>query len=195
MMKLFLVSMAIMVFALTSQAEQTEQEKKMMAVWSKLAQPGEHHKHIAQFEGNWNISVKFRLDPAGPIQESTGSCEKKMVLGGRYLSEHCTSRRKNDPKTVFEGEGYLGHDNYKKNYVSVWIDNQSTMLTPLYGPCDGKGKIITVSGSYDDPISGKTRQSKWIWTVIDQNKHTLELHDIDPEGKDNRNVEITYTRK
>jgi Protein of unknown function (DUF1579) len=193
-MKLFVfTSLALLFFAVAS-AQQSEQDKKIRETWSKLAQPGEHHKHIAQFAGAWNIHVKFRLDPKAPMQESSGSCEKTMVLGNRYLSEHCSGRTKSDSK-VFEGMGVLGYDNYKKNYISVWMDNESTMVTPLYGTCDGKGKVITVTGSYDDPVSGKTRQSRWIWTVVNQNKHTLELHDIDPEGKDNRNVEITYTRK
>jgi Protein of unknown function (DUF1579) len=172
----------------------TEQEKKMMGVWSKLGEPGEHHKHIAQFAGKWNIAVKFRLDPAAPMQQSTGECEKNMVLGNRYLTEHCTSRTANSPEQ-FEGFGFLGYDNFKKQYVSYWFDNESTMVIPLYGKCDGKGKVFTLTGSYDDPVSGKTRQSRWIWTIIDQNKHALEMHDIDPDGKDNRNVEITYTRR
>src|SRR5688500_4803021 len=111
-MKSFLLLMfvSVLFMPVLLPAQHTEQEKKMMQVWSKLAVPGEHHKHISQFQGSWNVLLKFRMSPTGSMQESTGSCEKKLMLGGRYLSEHCTSRTKNSDK-VSEGMGFLGYDN------------------------------------------------------------------------------------
>lgn len=166
----------------------------MMEAWTKLATPGEHHKHIAMFEGSWNVNVKFKTSSTGAFQESSGTCEKKMVLKGRYLSEHCNTKVKTSDQPS-EGMGFLGYDNFKKSYVSIWMSTDSTIMTPLYGSCDGKGKVITVTGNFGDPVSGKERQWRWVWTVIDQNKHTLKIDTSDPEGKDNRSSELTYTRK
>ena len=175
--------------------QQTDQEKKMMEGWAKLAVPAEHHKHIAQFQGNWNVTLKSRIIATDTLEESSGSCEKKMVLGGRYLSEHCNTKTKSTPAKSSEGIGYLGYDNFKKSYISIWMSSDNTMVTPLYGTCDGTGKVITVTGNYADPVSGKERQARWTWTVIDQNRHALKIDNTDPEGKDNRSIEVTYTRK
>ena len=70
------------------------------------------------------------LDGAGrPAQESTGTSENKMILGGRYLEQHYDGTMMGQP---FCGIGY-GFDNYKKKYVATWIDSMGTGILVTTG--------------------------------------------------------------
>jgi hypothetical protein len=95
----------------------------------------------------------------------------------------------------FEGMGMMGFNNYSKEYEFFWFDNMSTMAFALKGTSDAAGKVITMTGSYPDPITKKSKKVKWVWTIQDANHHKLELFDTDSKGKEFLTAEIDYTRK
>ena len=53
-----------------------------------------------------------------------------------------------------EGHGFLGYDNTKKRYVTVWIENMGTGIMSAEGDYDPAKKQLTLAGEYADPISG-----------------------------------------
>ena len=57
----------------------------MMDTYKKLAIPGEPHKQLASLAGSWTTKTKEWMDPSKPPMESTGTCEEKVLLDGRYL--------------------------------------------------------------------------------------------------------------
>jgi hypothetical protein len=73
----------------------TEESKKevkndmqaAMEVYQKLATPGAPHKLLESMTGSWRTHTKSWMEPGTPPVESEGTCEQKMLLGGRYLQQ------------------------------------------------------------------------------------------------------------
>ena len=63
----------------------------MMDMYKKVATPGEPHKQLASLAGSWATKTKSWVDPNKAPMESTGACEQKMLLGGRFLQDDGTT--------------------------------------------------------------------------------------------------------
>jgi Protein of unknown function (DUF1579) len=61
--------------------------KAEMEAYAKLAQPGEHHKHLGHLAGKWKVTGKAWMAPGQPPVEIHGTMEASWILGGRYLQE------------------------------------------------------------------------------------------------------------
>ena len=163
----------------------------MMEVYKKLAIPGAPHKSLAGMVGSWNTKSKHSMDPDQPPMESTGTCEQKMILGGRYLQQEWTGDMMG---STFTGINLMGYDNHTKKYVSIWIDSMSTGIYYFEGTASRDGKIITQECRYDDPIKGPM-----IWRSItkfvDDDTVMYEMYGIDEKGKEEKMGETTLFRK
>jgi hypothetical protein len=115
-----------------------------------------------------------------------------MVLGGRYLEQRFTGSFMSQ---TFEGIGHTGFDNYKKKYVSTWIDSMGTMIMVTQGTADASGKVITSSGTVDDFVTKKPVTIKTVVTLVDPDHYTYEMWGPGPAGNVFKNLEVSYTRK
>ena len=131
------------------------------------------------------------MEPDKPPMEGTGTCEQKMLLGGRYLQQEYTGEMMG---SAFTGINLLGYNNYTKKYVSTWIDSMSTGIYYFVGTAGADGKTITQESSYDDPVRGPM-----VWRsvtrIVDDNKMEYEMYLIPKEGKEEKMMEMTVTRK
>src|SRR6185503_4508262 len=114
-----------------------------------VATPGTPHKGLAALEGTWTAKVKSWMKPGAPPMESEGTAEQKMVLEGRFLEQRFSG---NFMGQAFNGLGHTGYDNFKKKYVSTWMDNMGTMVMVMEGTADATGKVTTYTGTIDDVI-------------------------------------------
>ena len=117
---LCLVMSASLAVAKEKKQEKPTDMQAMMGVYTKLATPGEPHKLLASMAGSWNTKTKSWMEPNKPPTESIGSCEQKMLLGGRFLQQECTGDMMGQP---FTGIGVNGYDNHTRKYVSTWMDS------------------------------------------------------------------------
>ena len=162
----------------------------MMEAWAKLAEPGEHHEHLKVLAGTWKTTTKLWMGPGEP-DISQGVSKNTWILGGRFLQTDFKSSSEEHP---FAGLGLLGYDNAKKQHVSVWCDTMSTMIGVSYGTCDDSGKVFTYISSYDDPMTGQTKKMKLVTKVINADKHVFTIHNIDKDGVEHQELEVTYVR-
>jgi hypothetical protein len=165
----------------------------MMEVYEKLAIPGAPHKGLAKLVGSWTTKTRAWC-PTGPDNspmESTGTCEQKMIFGGRYLKQEYSGEMMGNP---FDGINLIGFDNHTKKYVSIWIDSMSTGIYYFEGTAGGDGKTITQECSYDDPIKGP---SVWrsVTRVVDDNTLEFEMYLTPKGGDEEKMMEMTATRK
>ncbi len=182
---------------LTPVAEKEEKEEgkmdmqAMIEVYAKLATPGVPHKLLASLEGSWNAKVKAWMEPNGPPMESEGISEQKMLLGGRFLHQEFTGQMMGNP---FTGIGITGYDNHTKKYVSTWLDSMGTATLVFEGTGSADGKTVTQEARYDDPIKGPV---KWrsVTRLVDENTFSFEMYEADKSGREEKMMEITYTRK
>jgi hypothetical protein len=163
----------------------------MMEVYTKLATPGEPHKALASMAGRWNTKIRSWMEPDKPPMESTGTSEQKMILGGRFLQQEFHGEMMGSP---FTGIGVTGYDNHTQKYVSTWIDSMGTAILFFEGTGSADGKTITQECGYDDPIKGPI---KWrsVTRIVDDNNHVFEMYGTDKSNKEEKMMEITYTRK
>jgi hypothetical protein len=167
-------------------------EKAMMEMMAKYSTPGTEHKALEQFVGTWDTNAKMWQAPGTPPQESTGTAENKMTLGGRFLEQHFEGTMMGQP---FTGMGYTGYDLYKKEYVGSWMDSMGTTIMMSTGKADPSGKTMTMTGTMDDYMAKKTMPFKEVIKVVDNDHHVFEMWYPGPDGKMFKMMEITYTRK
>ena len=169
---------------------QSDQEKAMMAAWQKAMTPGDAHKKLDGMVGTWNTAVKSWMAPGAPPSESAGVSENRWILGNRYVEQRFKGTFMGMP---FEGVGYTGYDNVKKEYFGTWMDNMSTGMMVSTG--QGDGKTFKFKGDMADPMTGKNSVIDEKITVVSDDQHVLEMWGAGPDGKNFKMMEITYTRK
>jgi hypothetical protein len=163
----------------------------MMDTYKKLATPGEPHKQLASLAGSWTTKTKSWMEPDKPPMESTGTCEDKALLDGRFLQQECTGEMMGQPYT---GIGVHGYDNLTKKYVTTWMDSMGTGIFVMDGTASADGKTITLHGSHPDPMGGVMKH-RAVWKIVDANTQTFEMYHKGKDGKEMKMMEITYTRK
>ena len=163
----------------------------MMEVYKKIAAPGAPHKLLARMAGNWSTRTRTWMEPGKPAMETTGTCEAKMLLEGRYLQQEYTG---NMMGNAFSGINIIGYDNHTGKYISIWIDSMSTGIYLFEGSASKDGKTISQESSYDDPVQGPM-----IWRsvtrIVDDNLVEYEMYTTVKEGKEEKMMEMTLTRK
>ena len=170
--------------------KQEGKKDKAMEVYQKLGTPGAPHKLLAGMAGSWSTRIKTWMGPDSPPMESRGTSEQKMLLGGRFLQQEFTSEMMGG----YSGIGFTGYDNHTKKYVSTWMDSMSTGILFFEGTADAGGKTITQKSRYNDPVKGP---AEWrsVTRIVDDNTEIFEMYNSVKGGKEEKMMEITYTRK
>lgn len=161
---------------------------EMMEEMMKAAEPGENHKLLEAFVGNWKMEVKSMMGPGEP-DVSTGTSSAKMIMGGRYVVDEVKGSMMGAP---FEGMGITGYDNVTKKFVSTWIDSASTGIFMSTGDYDAKSKEYTYRGDMPLP-GGQKLKVRMVIRMIDKDHHVFEWYQTEPEGE-KKTMEIVYTR-
>ena len=173
--------------------QMTEEQKAQYAEYMKYAIPDEHHKALEPFAGNWDLVIKSWMDPAAPPMESKGTSESKWILGGRYLQETVASEMMGSP---FNGFGLTGYDLMKKEYVGIWMDDMTTCPMLSHGQADAARKVFTSEGTYPDVMQNmKEVKYRMVAKIVSPDSHVMEMFMVGDDGKEIKNMEITYTRK
>lgn len=176
---------------MSDQGKQIDMQE-VMAVYEKLATPGPMHQAMAGSVGSWKTKVKNYMEPGKPPMESEGSCENRMVLGGRFLRQEFSSETGDAP---YSGLGYTGYDNHSGKYTSIWMDTMCTAIMVFEGTGTPDGKTLNMeSPEYDDPVRGPMRWRSEC-RIIDENNEFFEMYSIDSDGQEQKMMEITYVRK
>lgn len=177
-------------FAFAQQDKKPPMDPAMMEAMMKAGTPGDAHKNLNALVGSWSTKVTMWMAPGADPMTMDGTSETRWVMGGRYLEERFTGNFMGSP---FEGLGYTGYDNVKKQYWGTWMDNMSTGMMMSTGAYDGK--VWTFKGTMPDPMTGKDSTIDQKVTFADADHHTMEMWGPAPDGKIFKSMEITYSRK
>jgi hypothetical protein len=166
--------------------------QEMMEVYKKLGTPGAPHMQLAKWAGSWTTRTRAWMGGSeAPPMESTGTCEQKMILDGRYLQQEYTGQMMGN---TFTGINLIGYDNHTGSYVSTWIDSMSTGIYYFAGPASADGKTISQECSYDDPVRGPL-----VWrsvtTIVNDDTLLYEMYIAPVDGKEEKEMEMTVTRR
>ena len=165
--------------------------ESLVDTWVRYAMPGEHHKLLSKMAGRWDMAIKYRMNSEMPVVESKGTCERKWILGNRFLLEEFDGGNLAMP---FQGLAIYGYDSFEQKYTSVWVDTMSTAITTNLGTCRDACELITFIGQHGDPWTGTKRPSRGVTRFVNDTRHVLELYEPDSGGKEFKILEIVYTR-
>lgn len=154
--------------------------------------PGDVHELMAAEEGTWTNEMTFWMGPDTEPQKATSAAEIKMILGGRYQQ---TTYQGNMMGMPFEGRSTLAYDNATEELTSTWIDNMGTGMLVLRGDYNEADQTFTFTGSMVDPLTGKEKKVREVYTIVDKNTRKMEMFEIPDEGEEYRTMEIIMTRK
>ncbi len=162
----------------------------MMDAYTKAGTPGNEHRALANLEGRWKTTTKSWMEPDTPPVEHTGTCEQKMIFGGRFLQQEYSGDMMGES---FMGINLIGYDNFTKKYVSTWIDSMSTGIYYFEGTSSPDGKTITQRCNYNDPVKGPA-----IWLsitrIVDNDTLVYEMYLIPTGGSEEKMMEMTVKR-
>ncbi len=190
------VGVLIAGFAFAGQEKATTQEQPQvkpeeMAAWQKAATPGPHHKHFAEMAGTWKAECKMWMAPGAEPMTAAMNATCESVYDGRYCIEKIEGVMMGMP---FQGTGINGFDNLKGKHTMVWFDNMSTGIVYSEGECSENCTVETHTYVQKDAMTGKDQKVKMVSRTIDKNTHVLESYMIGEDGKEFKQMEITYTR-
>lgn len=163
------------------------------ADYMKLIQPGEHHKHLDAYAGTWNVELKMYQAPGAEPMVSNATSTFEWILQGHYMTEKLEGDMMGMP---FQGMSLFGYDNFRKEHVSLWVDNFSTALITAKGSCNAEDMQTVMEGTMDDVMSGtKDKWYKTVTTMPKDGKFTMQMWMKGPDGKEFMNMVATYTKK
>lgn len=164
-----------------------------MKAWMDYATPGDAHKMLAKSDGNWTAQTTMWMKAGASPTTSTGAMSNKMIMGGRYQASSFSGNMMGMP---FEGMGTTGYDNFKKKYISTWIDNMGTGIMKMEGTWDNASKTISFTGKCINPANGRECDMREVYTYVDDNNEMMEMYGPDSQtGKEYKTMEIKLTRK
>lgn len=190
-MKRLILLLTAICFTTTYVGLKAQSEAEMKA-WMEYMTPGDFHKELAKWDGEWTGEITMWMAPGTPPQKSTSTCVNKMILGGRYQQATHTGSFGGMP---FEGISTTAYDNARKMVVSTWIDNMGTGIMTMEGKWNAGTKVIDMKGKQTDPSTGNEMQVRETFTIIDNNTQKMEMFMTPAGGQEYKNMEIVFTRK
>ena len=196
--RIFVVVTLFLLFGATAYAEEAAQapaagmDPAMTEKMKAIMAPGEAHKALEPLVGKWNYTGIFKMTPEGQPVEMKGTATHTMVYGGRFLKQEIQGPWMGEN---FEGLGYTGYDNIKKEYESVWLDSMGTGMMKVSGTFDFATKTLSQSGENSCPLTGEThRKGRSEWKMTDKDHSTYSSYLLGPDGQEFKAMELNYTR-
>jgi hypothetical protein len=174
--------------------ESSDEQEKMIKLWKEYATPGENHKFLQYFVGQWESKQKIWLEPGTEPIIRHQEISVESLFGGRFTKAHIKIKEKIFGMSI-EGIVITGYNNYKKQFVSVSYGNSDTEFHFMFGTLDKTGKVRTDTGYEDDFMTGERIKVKGTTTLIDNDKYKYEYYQTDSKGNEYKSLEIIYTRK
>jgi hypothetical protein len=174
---------------MTGGGKQTAAE--MQAAMTRGA-PGAQHRALEPLVGRFDITSRMWMAPNEPPQQATGTAEHRWVLGGRFVMMDLRSEMGGQP---FHGIGFIGYDNVRGEYTSVWMDDMSTGIMRGTGTFDSASKTYKESGTFSCPMRNeKDIRYRSEWKMVDTDTYTYTMFAPGADGREMKAIEVTYVR-
>jgi hypothetical protein len=96
----------------------------------------------------------------------------------------------------YNGFGLFGYDNVSQKFVSTWIDSCGTGMAHGEGELSPDGKTLTITRTYNCPLTKKPVSMRETETMTGPNTKTLEITGTDPKsGKEFKMLSVEFVKK
>ena len=177
----------------TAQPAADTSKQAAMEAMMKTVSPGEAHKALEPFAGNWTYTAQWWTAPDAPPESMMGNSSNSLIFGGRFLKQEI--RGESAGQAPFEGLGFTGYDNIRKEYQTIWFDNMATGMMVGSGQFDAESKTLSDQSDFSCPMTGEAhRRMRTVWKIVDQNHSAYESYMYTSDGKEYKAMVINYTR-
>lgn len=177
-------------FALSLATSAQADEPKGMAMPDPI-KAGPEQAHYPKMAGKWNIAQTMFM-PDGKTMKSTATQETRVVLGGLGIAFDFEGSMGPDAKML--GHGFHTYAPGAKKYETYWFDNYSTFgASHGWGTWDEKTKTMREEMRGPGP-DGKEMVMRSTTVVESDDKHTMTMFMVMPDGKEMKLMEMVYTR-
>lgn len=191
MKSLLLVVVVGLTASVAPAQDQAQDAAAMMEAYAQATRPGEQHKKLEPFVGEWRTTTRAWVAPGAEPIVTDGKARKSWDLDGRFIREELAG---SSPVGPYTGVGYLGFDNASKLYQGVWLSSMSTGMITYTGSMSDDGKTLTARGTEGDPITGGTLEFEMTLTIDSPDQHTLAFWYL-IEGERMKAFEIVHERQ
>ena len=186
---IFIMLFTVLLTPLLAQEEMGDMDAQMK-MWEEYKTPGDVHKMMASYAGEWKSEIKMWQYPGAEPTVNIGISVNEMLLDGRYLQ---ATHKAEFMGMEMKGISIEGYDNHTKEFTSVWMDNFGTGTMIAHGKWDEETKAIHYKGVVVDPMSGEKVGFREVMYYIDNDTQKMEMFMDTPEGEF-QTMEIMFTR-
>lgn len=151
---------------------------------------------MTRSNGTWIGKATLQFSPDAPrVDGGTALLVNTMAMDGLYqISEIKGNSAMGKPWT---GLRITGYDNDRKVFTRAMIgDGESTGGVAMEGTWDETTQSLTMPFRKLDPSTGKERNLKEVYKIIDENTEMLEIYATDPKTKKEfKLLNVNWTRK
>jgi hypothetical protein len=180
-----ILTIVLLLFAVSLSAQEMNMEEAM-----KLATPGSQHKLLTDMVGKFTQKIKFNMAP-GQSMEGDGAGETKSIIGGRFIQINSVGKMMGMETEVMT---IMGYDRRKNKYTLFSIDEMGTYSVSAEGDYDEATKIMTLRGTEEDPTMKMKMDFKFVCDLSNPNQRKMDIIFINPDGSENKMVEVTSTK-
>jgi hypothetical protein len=163
----------------------------MMARARQFTQPGENHKLLERFLGDWETEMRITMPGTGMPPEK-GTAKISWLMEGYWIQSHGEGTFMGRPVQSFM---VLGYDNFKQSYRMMTVGTTDTAMLVSEGDMDPGGKALLTYGTLDEYLTGEhDKMVKYVWRFPSDDEMVLEIHDLPIGEKNTKVVEMHYRR-
>lgn len=159
--------------------------------WMEYMTPGEKHKWLAKYAGNWEGEVHSYM-PGGPVDTQQAKETIRMTMNGLYQESDFSSNMMGQPMS---GHSTMGFDNMRKVFVSTWIDNFGSGIIMMEGSYDEASKTLNMKGKQSDPMVNMQSDIRQEMKFADDDNYTMTMYATGPDGKEMKMMDGVFKRK
>lgn len=166
---------------------------QLMSRWLTVAQPGDMHQHLESLVGDWQAHIRLWLPGADtPSEDSGARATYRWALDGHWLRQELSGQLF---LQSFQGMGFTGYDNFREQFVTLWMDNASTAAKVSHGEFDAEQRRWVYHGEVDDPLSDRrAMQVRYELDIIDRDHHRFRAFEITGDGGERPLMQVDYSR-
>jgi hypothetical protein len=146
------------------------------------------HEHLKLFAGEWDVKVTMHLGPA-PMT-GTAVASEKLVAGGLYLLMLVSGE---SGGKGFEGRAITAYDRFAKEFVSVWVDSDTSKASFSRGTFDPKTRTMTMTGEMVTPVG--PMKTRTITVVKEDGSRREDVFAKGADGSEKLMMEAVYVRR
>jgi hypothetical protein len=159
-----------------------------MGAMPEMGRPAEMDQ-ISFMHGQWDVTMKYKMDPTGDWIEATGSAVVEPALNG------CVNRTTFESTIMgmpFRGIDHTTYNREEDRFESVWIDDMSGKMSVMHGNLEGDSMVMEGTDKMQGmefmtrSVSKKVSNDELQWTMS-----------MSTDGGQTwfENMQMTYTRK